>query len=123
MVIIDPRAGHGPGIGGAKKDSEIGMSLKDGRPTYFILFFPEPVPGQTLSHVQKAEIIFMEEVARRHPKAEKPSMIGNCQAGGASALIGAERPDVYGAMVLAGSPLSYWSGVDGVSATQAVTCS
>jgi hypothetical protein len=31
----------------------------------------EPEPGQTLAHVQQAEIRFLGEVARRHPDAEK----------------------------------------------------
>src|SRR6476469_575393 len=30
FVIVDPRAGHGPGIGGFKADSEIGVALKAG---------------------------------------------------------------------------------------------
>src|SRR5476651_1532840 len=30
FVVIDPRAGHGPGIGGSKIDSEIGIALKQG---------------------------------------------------------------------------------------------
>ena len=28
FVVIDPRAGHGPGIGGFKMDSEVGIALK-----------------------------------------------------------------------------------------------
>ena len=32
FVIIDPRAGHGPGIGGFKADSEIGVAFKAGHP-------------------------------------------------------------------------------------------
>jgi hypothetical protein len=35
FVIVDPRAGHGPGIGGFKADSEIGVALKAGHPCYF----------------------------------------------------------------------------------------
>ena len=113
IVIIDPRAGNGPGIGGSKRDSEIGDALAQGNPVYFILFHPEPVPGQTLGDVEKAEIRFIEEVAKLHPKAEKPAVIGNCQAGWAVALLGADRPDLTGPLVLNGSPLSYWSGVQG----------
>jgi pimeloyl-ACP methyl ester carboxylesterase len=113
IVVIDPRAGNGPGIGGSKRDSEIGDALTQGHPVYFILFHPEPVPGQTLEDVEKAEIRFIEEVARLHPKAEKPAVIGNCQAGWAVALLGADRPDLTGPLVLNGSPLSYWSGVQG----------
>ncbi len=113
IIVIDPRAGNGPGIGGSKRDSEIGDALTQGHPVYFILFHPEPEPGQTLDDVEKAEIRFVEKVARLHPKAEKPALIGNCQAGWAVALLGADRPDLTGPLVLNGSPLSYWSGVQG----------
>jgi len=113
IVVIDPRAGHGPGIGGSKEDSEIGLALKDSHPVYFIFFYTDPVPGQTLADVKNAEIHFLEEIRKRHPKAEEPSVIGNCQAGWATALLSADRPDITGPLVLAGSPLSYWAGVDG----------
>jgi hypothetical protein len=46
-IIIDPRAGHGPGVGGFKDDSEVGVALRDGHPVYFVMFFPMPEPGQT----------------------------------------------------------------------------
>ena len=113
IVVIDPRAGNGPGIGGSKRDSEIGDALAQGYPVYFVLFHPEPVPGQTLGDVEKAEIRFVEEVAKLHPKAKKPVLIGNCQAGWAVAMLGADRPDLTGPLVLNGTPLSYWSGVEG----------
>jgi len=113
IVVIDPRAGHGPGIGGTKEDSEIGLALRDGHPVYFIFFYTDPVPNQTLADVKNAEIHFLEEVRRRHPSADEPSVIGNCQAGWATALLSADRPDITGPLVLAGSPLSYWAGVDG----------
>jgi tellurite resistance protein len=115
LVVIDPRAGHGPGIGGSKLNSQIGVALKYGYPVYFIMFSPDPVPGQTIAAVQQAEIRFLEEVARRHPDAPEPAVIGNCQAGWAAALIGADRPDVVGPMVFSGSPLSYWGGVEGAN--------
>ena len=50
-VIIDPRAGHGPGIGGFKDDSQVGVALRAGHPVYFVIFFPDPEPGQTLPDV------------------------------------------------------------------------
>ena len=34
-MIIDPRAGHGAGIGGFKSDSQVGVALNDGHPVYF----------------------------------------------------------------------------------------
>lgn len=113
IVVIDPRAGNGPGIGGSKQDSEIGDALAQGHPVYFIFFHPEPVPGQTLADVEQAEVRFIEEVVKLHPHSEKPAVIGNCQAGWAVALLGADRPDLTGPMVLNGAPLSYWSGVKG----------
>ena len=113
IVIIDPRAGHGPGIGGSKRDSEIGMALNNGHPVYFILFFTEPIPGQTLAHVEEAMAKFMEKIAELHPYADAPAIMGNCQAGWAAALLCADRPDVTGPLVLNGAPLSYWSGVAG----------
>lgn len=115
IVVIDPRAGHGPGIGGSKLDSQIGMALKAGHPVYFVMFFTNPEPGQTMRDVQQAEIRFLEEIKKRHPDAQSPAIIGNCQAGWATALIGADRPDVTGPMVFNGSPLSYWGGVDGAN--------
>ncbi len=42
FVIIDPRAGHGPGIGGFKAESEVGVALKAGHPVYMVVFFPIP---------------------------------------------------------------------------------
>jgi pimeloyl-ACP methyl ester carboxylesterase len=113
IIIIDPRAGHGPGIGGSKRDSQIGMALDAGHPVYFMIFSTDPAPDQTLADVCRAQVRFVEEVRRRHADAPKPAVIGNCQGGWAAALIGAERPDLVGPMVYNGSPLSYWGGVQG----------
>lgn len=115
IVIVDPRAGHGPGIGGSKRDSEIGMALEHGHPVYFILFYTEPIPGQTMPDVITAMEKFMEKIVELHPHADAPAIMGNCQAGWAAALVCAERPDVTGPLVLSGAPLSYWSGVAGVN--------
>ncbi len=112
FVIVDPRAGHGPGIGGFKSDSQVGVAMRAGHPVYFIGFFPDPVPGQTLYDVGQAEARFIEEVTRRHPEAAKPCVIGNCQAGWAVAALAAVRPELVGAIVLNGAPLSYWAGSD-----------
>src|SRR5689334_6523758 len=40
FVVFDPRAGHGPGIGGMKHDSEIGVALEAGHSCYFVGFLP-----------------------------------------------------------------------------------
>jgi hypothetical protein len=114
FVVFDPRAGHGPGIGGMKHDSEIGVALNAGHPCYFVGFLPEPMPGQTVEEVCEAEARFVEEVAARHPDAEgKPCLIGNCQAGWQIMMMSAIHPEVAGPIMLAGSPLSYWAGVRG----------
>jgi hypothetical protein len=113
FVVVDPRAGHGPGIGGMKADSEIGVALEDGHPCYFIGFLPEPIPDQTIEDVWNAEAEFIREVAKRHPDGGKPVVIGNCQAGWQTAIMAATHPAVPGPLLLAGAPLSYWAGVRG----------
>ncbi len=114
FVVVDPRAGHGPGIGGMKHDSEIGVALAAGHVTYFVGFRPAPEPGQTIEDVCRAEGTFLEAVAARHPEAEgKPVVVGNCQAGWQIMMTAAIRPDLFGPILLAGSPLSYWAGVHG----------
>src|SRR6516225_7257904 len=80
VIVIDPRAGHGPGIGGFKRDSEVGIALHVGHPVYFVIFFPDPCPGQTLGDVLAALRRFVEHVASLHP-AHPPLLYGNCQAG------------------------------------------
>jgi pimeloyl-ACP methyl ester carboxylesterase len=114
FVVFDPRAGHGPGIGGMKHDSEIGVTLAGGHPCYFVGFLPDPVPGQTIEDVCEAEARFVDEVVARHPNAEgKPCLIGNCQAGWQIMMMSAIHPEKVGPIMLAGSPLSYWAGVHG----------
>src|SRR5260370_39993141 len=82
FVIVDPRAGHGPGIGGFKADSEIGVAFKAGHPCYFICFLPDPMPGQTIEDIARAEALFLQRVIALHPHAHgRPSEIGNCPAG------------------------------------------
>jgi hypothetical protein len=114
FVVVDPRAGHGPGIGGFKADSEIGVAFKAGHSCYFIGFLPDPVPGQTIEDIARAEAIFLEKVTALHPDADgKPCVIGNCQAGWAIMMLAAVRPELFGPIIIAGSPLSYWAGVHG----------
>jgi len=109
-VIIDPRAGHGPGIGGFKEDSEVGVALSAGHPVYFVIFYPDPCPGQTMADVCDAEAEFVRIVAERHPASPKPVIIGNCQGGWAVMMLAAARPDITGPLVINGAPMSYWSG-------------
>jgi pimeloyl-ACP methyl ester carboxylesterase len=111
FVVFDPRAGHGPGIGGFKRDSEIGAALRAGHPCYFVGFLPDPVPGQTVEDVMRAEATFLEKVIELHPDSPgKPAVIGNCQAGWQVLMTAAMRPDLFGPIIVAGAPVSYWAG-------------
>src|SRR5262245_14887490 len=110
FLIVDPRAGHGPGIGGFKQDSQVGVALKAGHPVYFVIFFARPEPGQTLADVCDAEARFVQAVADRHPHSPKPAVVGNCQGGWSAMLLAASHPDVTGPVVINGAPMSYWTG-------------
>jgi pimeloyl-ACP methyl ester carboxylesterase len=108
-LIVDPRAGHGPGIGGFKKDSQVGVALRAGYPVYFVIFFPDPVPGQTIRDVVAAQGRFVAAVAERHPASPKPVIFGNCQGGWSVMLLASARPELTGPLVINGAPMSYWS--------------
>lgn len=111
FVVVDPRAGHGPGIGGFKPDSEVGAALKAGHPCYFVGFLPDPVPGQTVEDVMRAEAAFVRKVGELHPDSRgKPAVIGNCQAGWQILMAAAVWPELFGPIIVAGAPLSYWAG-------------
>src|SRR6185369_17077517 len=109
-VIIDPRGGHGPGIGGFKDDSQVGVALHAGHPVYFVVFHPNPEPGQTLLDVSNAEREFVRRVRELHPHSPKPAIVGNCQAGWAAMMLAAAHPDDTGPLVIVGAPMSYWGG-------------
>ncbi|MDX5378662.1 MAG: DUF3141 domain-containing protein [Halomonas sp.] len=114
FVVVDPRAGHGPGIGGFKPDSEIGVALRAGHPCYFIGFLPYPEPGQTVEDVVEAEITFLRRVIELHPEScEKPMVVGNCPAGWQIMMAASLEPDCFGPILIAGAPLSYWAGERG----------
>jgi hypothetical protein len=114
FVIFDPRAGQGPGIGGMKHESEIGEVLQAGHPCYFVGFLENPIPGQTIEDVCRAEARFVAKVGELHAQAQgKPCLIGNCQAGWQIVMMSAIQPDLVGPLLVAGAPLSYWAGTHG----------
>ncbi len=112
-IIIDPRAGHGGGIGGFKHDSQVGVALAKGHPVYFVSFGRDPVPGQTLADVMHAEAGFVRTVRARHPNSPHPVVTGNCQGGWATLLMAACNPDLNGPLVLNGAPVAPWAGAVG----------
>lgn len=109
-LIIDPRAGHGPGIGGFKDDSQAGVAMRAGHPVYFVSFFRDPEPGQTLLDVCSAEQQFVKHVHALHPHSDKPAIIGNCQGGWAAMMLAASSPDDTGPILINGAPMAYVSG-------------
>ena len=109
-MIIDPRAGHGPGIGGFKDDSQVGVALREGHPVYFVIFFRDPEPGQTLPDVCEAEKQFVRKLRELHPDSPKPAIVGNCQGGWAAMMLAAADPEDTGPIVINGAPMSYWGG-------------
>src|SRR5436305_13193666 len=114
FIVVDPRAGHGPGVGGCKPGSEIGVAMRAGHSCYFVGFLPERMPGQTIERIARAEALFIEKVITLHPKADgKPCVIGNCQAGWAVMILASLRPELFGPLIIAGAPLAYWAGVHG----------
>ncbi len=117
VIIVDPRAGHGPGIGGSKRESEVGVALHQGHAVYFVSFYPRPEPHQSIPDVLEALRIFVTEVRRRHDD-RPPILIGNCQAGWMLTLLSAVHRGLSGPAVLCGSPLSYWAGEPGKNAMQ-----
>ena len=92
VVVVDPRAGQGPGIGGFKTESEIGDALNAGHPVYFIGFGATPAPGQQFLDVVEGQVKFFERVVELHPDAPRPFAIGNCQAGYQTLMVAMLRP-------------------------------
>ncbi|MCX2523003.1 DUF3141 domain-containing protein [Larsenimonas rhizosphaerae] len=116
FIIIDPRAGHGPGIGGFKADSELGVAMSAGHPCYFVSFLRYPEHGQTIEDVVDALSQFISHVRASHPEADsRPMVIGNCQAGWQLMMAAALAPEDVGPILIAGTPLSYWAGHRGGS--------
>ena len=113
VVIVDPRAGQGPGIGGFHQESEIGDALDAGHQVYFIGFAAEPMEGQTFLDVVEGQVRFFERVVELHPKSPRPFAVGNCQAGYQTLMVAMLRPDLFGPVLMPASPMSYWQGTHG----------
>ena len=115
FIVIDPRAGHGPGIGSFKADSEIGVAMQAGHPCYFVGFLPRSRTGpddRGRGAWPSSPSPRRSAAATRRPKAGRWA-IGNCQAGWALLMAAAIRPEVFGPLMVAGTPVSTWAGVPG----------
>lgn len=49
FIVVDPCAGHGPGIGGFKADSEVGVAMKAGTPAISSVSCPNRCRGRPSS--------------------------------------------------------------------------
>ncbi len=114
FIVFDPRAGHGPGIGGMKQDSEIGVAHA-GRAPLLLRRLPARAGGRADHRgcLRRRGRVHREGDRARAGGRGKPCLIGNCQAGWQIMMTAAMRPDLAGPIILAGSPLSYWAGVRG----------
>ena len=80
-----------PGMGGFKRESEVGVALHTGHPVYFVVFFPEPCPHQTLADVLAALRRFVE-ACRGSPWRQAAGALWQLPGGlGGNAPIGALR--------------------------------
>jgi pimeloyl-ACP methyl ester carboxylesterase len=77
---------------------------------YFVIFYRDPEPGQTLLDVCAAEREFVHKVRALHPESAKPAIVGNCQGGWAAMMLAASEPGETGPIVIVGAPMSYWGG-------------
>jgi hypothetical protein len=57
------------------------LTRPSGYPVSFVIFFPDPVPGQTIRDVVAAQARFVQEVAARHLDSPKPVLFGDCLGG------------------------------------------
>jgi hypothetical protein len=62
------------------------------------------------------EVAFVERVVKMHPESPPPIAFGNCQAGYQTLMAAIIRPELFGTVIMAGSPMSYWQGVHGRNA-------
>jgi hypothetical protein len=72
-VIIDPARRPRPRHRRLQGRLAGGRRAAAGHPVYFVMFFPEPEPGQTLLDVCNAERVFVKRVRELHPDAPKPA--------------------------------------------------
>jgi len=67
FVIVDPRAGHGPGIGGFKADSEIGVAFKRAIPAISSASCRIPCPARPSRTSRAPKRFFLRESSRCIP--------------------------------------------------------
>ena len=92
-VIIDPRAGHGPGIGGFKDDSQVGVALRAGHPGLFRDFLSRTrARADAARCLRRREAVRPQACASSTRRVPKPAIVGNCQGGWAAMMLAASGP-------------------------------
>ncbi|MDI9569167.1 MAG: DUF3141 domain-containing protein [Pseudomonadota bacterium] len=110
LVIVDPWGGCGPEIGDGEHESPIDDATRAGHPVYFVMGVPDPEPGWPRDDAGQAEGLFLREIARRHPEAPRPCLMGDCRAGWSVASLANLEPELLGVVILNGAPLAYRIG-------------
>ena len=82
-VIIDPRAGHGPGIGGFKDDSQVGVALRDGPSGLLRHLLPRPRAGPDAARrVRGGEAVRAQGARAASATARSPRSSATARAAG-----------------------------------------
>ncbi|TCM75070.1 DUF3141 domain-containing protein [Rhodovulum steppense] len=101
VLLVTPRAGGAEGLARAA-----GAGLAAGLPVYAAGFVRLPVPGQTMADVVDALGAFVAEIARRHPGAPAPLVLGQGPGGWLPLVLAAAHPGSAGAVLLDAVPLA-----------------
>ena len=112
FVIIDPRAGHGPGIGGFKDDSRSASRCSTATRATSSSSSRTRSRARRSIDVCAAEIAFVRKVRELHPDAARKPVVDRQLPGrlGADDARRARAPRTIGPIVINGAPMSYWGG-------------
>ena len=100
-----------PGSAASRTIRRSASRSREGHPVYFVIFFRDPEPGQTLlACLRGGEGRSCARCASSIHDSPKPAIVGNCQGGWAAMMLAAADPDDTGPIVINGAPMSYWGG-------------
>jgi len=105
----DPKAGRGDGVSETKPESQAGIALELGLPTYRFPFSQEPLLGQTMEKNKAFVANCVESLKNTHGKPV--TVFANCQAGCMWASAAAGYPGTFDdqdILILSGSPTGGW---------------
>ncbi|TCP38740.1 DUF3141 domain-containing protein [Rhodovulum marinum] len=108
VLLLAARTGQDTGL-----DRAAAAALRAGHPVYAVAFARMPVPGQTVADVLDACAAFVDAVARRHPAAPPPLVLGQGPGGWLPLGLAATHGSFSGPLVLDGVPIAPAPGVPG----------